>query len=125
MSAGLYALKIEQGATFSLTVTWQIDAAGTPQNLTGYTAKLEIRDRPDTTGTLIFRFATSPAAGEGTITLGGAAGTVTLAASATLTGALTATVQDDLFYDLELTSGSGTVTRLLQGKVTVVPQVTN
>ena len=36
MSAGKYDFTIEQGATFSLQVTWK-DSTGTPINLTGYT----------------------------------------------------------------------------------------
>jgi hypothetical protein len=50
--------------------------------------------------------------GNGRIALGGSAGTITLTISATDTAALTA---GRGVYDLELVSGSGIVTRLLQG----------
>jgi len=55
------------------------------------------------------------------ITLGGAAGTISLNASATTTAAITAQVA---LYDLELVSSSGVVTRLLEGKFTITPEVT-
>jgi hypothetical protein len=56
------------------------------------------------------------------ITLGGAAGTITLSATATVTAALTAPFSG--VYDLELVSGGGVVTRLLEGVATVSPEVT-
>jgi hypothetical protein len=53
--------------------------------------------------------------------LGGAAGTITLTISATDTAALTS---GRGVYDLELVSGSGIVTRLLQGVATISRNVT-
>jgi hypothetical protein len=58
----------------------------------------------------------------GGITLGGAAGTITLSATAIVTAALTAPFSG--VYDLELVSGGGVVTRLLEGVATVSPEVT-
>ena len=57
----------------------------------------------------------------GGIALGGSAGTITLTISAAATAALTAASG---CYDLELVSGSGLVTRLLQGRVVVSREVT-
>jgi hypothetical protein len=57
----------------------------------------------------------------GRIALGGAAGTITLSISATDTEALTS---GRAVYDLELVSGSGIVTRLLQGVATISRNVT-
>jgi tRNA threonylcarbamoyladenosine modification (KEOPS) complex Pcc1 subunit len=57
----------------------------------------------------------------GRIALGGTAGTITLTVSATDTAAVTA---GEYVYDIELVSGSGTVTRLLQGCFTVDAEVT-
>jgi hypothetical protein len=55
------------------------------------------------------------------IALGGAAGTIVITIDANYTSAL-----DDgtYVYDLELTSSSGTVTRLLEGQFIVTPEVT-
>jgi hypothetical protein len=58
------------------------------------------------------------------ITLGGAAGTVTLALTPAQTAALAATADFDLVYDLELVSGGAVVTRLLEGRVKVAREVT-
>ena len=111
MPATRYDITIEQGATFSLVITWR-NAAGALVDLTGYTAKMDIRQSVG--GTLIKALAS----GSG-ITLGGAAGTITLTISATDTAAMTT----DGVYDLELTS-AGVVTRLIEGKVWLSEQVT-
>lgn len=113
MPAGNYDLTIEQGATFAQRITYKVPA-GTPVDLTGYTARLQVR-----------RTAASPVAlslttENGGITLGGAAGTIDLAITATATAAIAA---DAYVYDLELVSGA-TVTRLLEGNVVVSREVT-
>ena len=115
MAAGTLDFAIEQGATFSLILTWRID--GTAVNLTGYTARLQARvDVEDTEVVLSLTTDTG-----GGIALGGAAGTITLTRSAAQTAAIAA---GDYVYDLELAAGSGQVTRLVQGQLTVSPEVT-
>jgi hypothetical protein len=57
----------------------------------------------------------------GGITLGGAAGTIAIVAAATSTGDITFKRG---VYDLEMISASGIVTRLIEGVVTVTPEVT-
>ena len=109
-----YDLEIKQGATLSLTATWK-DSAGTAVNLTGYTARLQVRATYDSSSTIL---SLTSAAG---ITLGGAAGTIAITATATVTAALTAPFSG--VYDLELVSGGGEVTRLLEGTATVSPEV--
>jgi len=109
-----YDLEIKQGATLSLTATWK-DSTGTAVNLTGYTARLQVRATYDSSSTIL---SLTSAAG---ITLGGAAGTIAITASATTTAALTAPFSG--VYDLELVSGGGEVTRLLEGTATVSPEV--
>ena len=109
-----YDLEIKQGATLSLTATWK-DSSGTAVNLTGYTARLQVRATYDSSSTIL---SLTSAAG---ITLGGAAGTIAITASATTTAALTAPWSG--VYDLELVSGGGEVTRLLEGIATVSPEV--
>ena len=111
--AGAYNFTIEQGATFNLLMTWRIDNVAV--NLTGYTARLQARidvDEPDT----ILSLTT----GAG-ITLGGAAGTITLDQTATQTALLP---KGEYVYDLELQSSGGIVTRLLQGELNISAEVT-
>lgn len=55
------------------------------------------------------------------ITLGGSAGTIVINITAAQTTALTA---GNYVYDLELTSGGGFVTRILEGKFVITPEVT-
>lgn len=113
--SNVYDLSIDQGATFQLLITWN-DPSGTPINLTGYTARMQIRPTQPSS-TIVLELTTE----NGGITLGGLAGTISLFASATATAAITA---DSGVYDLELASAGGIVTRLLQGSVTFNPEVT-
>ena len=110
-----FDLEIKQGATLSLTATWK-DSTGAAINLTGYTARMQVRSAYDATSTIL---SLTSASG---ITLGGAAGTIAITASATVTAALTAPWAG--VWDLELVSGGGVVTRLLEGAATVSPEVT-
>ena len=114
MAAGTLDFTIEQGATFNLLLTWKINTVLV--NLTGYTARLAARvDVEDTE--VILSLTTS----NGGITLGGAAGTISLDQTATQTTALFA---GTYIYDLELVSGGGTVTRLVQGELNISAEVT-
>lgn len=114
MAAGTLDFTIEQGATFNLLLTWKID--GTNVNLTNYTARLAARvDVEDTE--VILSLTTS----NGGITLGGAAGTISLDQTAVQTTLLPA---GTYVYDLELIAGSGTVTRLVQGELLISAEVT-
>jgi hypothetical protein len=111
-----YDLEIQQGATLSLVATWK-DSGGTAINLTGYTARMNVRETYSSSSAVL----TLTTENNG-ITLGGSAGTITLSASATTTAALTAPFSG--VYDLELVSGGGVVTRLLEGVATISPEVT-
>lgn len=108
-----YHLVIQQGATFQRTVTWK-DENGAAINLTGYTARLQIRETADATSTLVSLTDSSG------IVLGGSAGTIAITISATATAAFTWT---RAVYDLELVTAGGIVTRLLEGSVSVTPEV--
>jgi hypothetical protein len=115
MAAGTLDFTIEQGATFNLVLTWEVN--GTPVNVTGYTARLQARVDIEETETVL---SMTTDAGGG-ITLGGAAGTITLNRTATQTALLPA---GGYVYDLELVSGAGVVTRLVQGDLSISPEVT-
>jgi hypothetical protein len=109
-----YNITINQGSTFRVVLTWK-DASDNAINLTGYSARMQGR-RTVESSTTIF----SLTSGSG-ITLGGAAGTITIELSATATAALT---PSSGVYDLELVSGAGDVTRLIEGSFTVKSEVT-
>lgn len=114
MAAGTLDFTIEQGATFNLLLTWKIN--GTLVNITNWTARLQARiDVEETTSILSLTTA------NGGITLGGAAGTISLDQTATQTTLLPA---GTYVYDLELISGIGAVTRLVQGELNISPEVT-
>ena len=110
-----YDLEIKQGATLSLTATWK-DSTGTAINLTGYTARMQVRATYDAASTIVSLTSSSG------ITLGGSAGTIAVSVSASATAALSAPWAG--VWDLELVSGGGEVTRLLEGAATVSPEVT-
>jgi hypothetical protein len=113
MSAATTNLIIDQGATWEITFTYK-DSNG-PVNLSSSTAALQLRTSYDAASPSLS--LTSPSGG---IVLGGTAGTIAITASATQTGAL---VAGEYVYDLEITTGTK-VTRLVQGRITVTPQVT-
>lgn len=108
-----YDFTAGQGETFDRTVTWKID--GTAVNITGYTARLQIRKTHKSTSAVV---SLTQASG---LTLGGSAGTIQIVISATATAALTAR---RYVYDLELVSSSGVVTRVLEGAFELTPEVT-
>lgn len=116
MTAGIYDTTIEQGATLSIAVTWK-DSNSTPVNLTGYTARSQFRQTYESSSTVL-----SLTTENGGIALGGTAGTIQLTASATTTAGLTAPANG--VWDLELVSGAGVVTRLLQGAYQITPEAT-
>lgn len=113
---GRYDMTIWQGATFQRVFTWRVGTPAANVNLTGYTARMQLRTTA-ASGTKAFEATTS----NGRISLGGSAGTITINISATDTAAIPA---NQYAYDLELVSSGGEVTRLLEGYVTVDGEVT-
>ena len=107
-------LLIPQGATFSRVILWKADNANV--NLTGYTARMQLRTSAEAIATL-----EDLTTENGGITLGGTAGTITLSLTATETAALPAT---RAVYDLELISSGGVVTRLVEGVATITRNIT-
>ena len=114
MPAATHDIYIERGATFIRTITWK-DSTGALVNLTGYTARMQIRQKLSSATPLI-----SLVNGSG-ITLGGVAGTIAIEITDTVTTALD--IRQGV-YDLELVSGGGIVTRLIEGGVEVSKEVT-
>ena len=111
--AAIANLTIVQGATFNSDVTVK-DSNGNPFNLTGYTASAK-----RSTG-----FASTRRRTAMTCTISGDATTavITLALTADQTGNLE---EGRYVYDLEiLQTSSSTVTRVIEGIISVSPQVT-
>ena len=109
-----YIVEIDQGADWFLNVTYE-QPAGTPVNITNYTSALQLRSLP-TDATAVLSLAT----GSG-ITITGATGLVAIRATATQTRAIDEGIY---YYDLEITSPAGVVTRLVQGQAYVSAEVT-
>lgn len=114
MPAGSYNIVCDQGATFGLNLTYE-DASGTPVNLTGYSARMQVRLKTSSPTTILSLTSGNE------ITLGGSAGTIVIAISAATTATLDA---GDYVYDLELVAPSAAVTRLIQGRFRVSGEVT-
>jgi hypothetical protein len=112
MTPGKVNFVCPQGSTFSRTLTYKVD--DDPVDLTGYSARLQVREYHYSDD-----FIASLTDSSG-ITLGGSAGTISILVAASATQSF---VAGDYVYDLELVAG-GTVTRLIEGKFTVTPEVT-
>lgn len=103
-------LVIEQGATFSSNVTVQ-DVAGDAINLSSYSAESQMRKSYYASSYIVIDATVSNPA-NGVITLG-------------MTAANTANVTPGRYvYDLKITAEDSTVTRVVEGIVTVLPSVT-
>lgn len=119
-------LAIEQGATFRLAFTYchagvDDSTPGAPYNLTGCTARLQVRAKLGDEETIL-EASTGVAGG---ITLGGALGTVEIVFTDEKTEALGPLIKAVTgVYDLKLIWPSGEETRLLKGTVSVDPAVT-
>lgn len=113
MIPGKYNIVCPQGSTYSQQFTYSIDDV--PVDLTTYTARMQVREKY-TSKTSVIDLTTE----NGGITLGGENGTIDIYISSAVTEL---TISKDYVYDLELISGS-TVTRLIEGKFIVTPEVT-
>jgi hypothetical protein len=100
---------IDQGTTFSTDI-YLTDDNGDPIDLTGYTGASKIRKHYTSSNSQSF-----------SVSLNTTYGYVTLSLSASNTSNLTA---GRYLYDVEVTSSSNVVSRIVEGIVTVTPQVT-
>lgn len=109
-------LLIERGAGYSNVITWR-DEALALVSLVGATADLDVRVSQIETSTQIATFTVA----NGRLTLGGAAGTVTLTMTAVDTALLAAQTG---WYDLHVTLASGVTHKLAKGVVVIENGVT-
>jgi len=108
--AGFAELTLEQGASFTTTVTVN-GSDGSPTNLLNYTGAAQMR-----------KSYYSTTANNFTVTVSNAAnGELTMAMSAANTANLT---PGRAVYDLLITSPTGVKTRVVEGIVTILPAVT-
>ena len=115
MAAATYNGVIDQGADWYINFTYE-DSTGTPINLTGYTAALQLRSLPADSATALSLTSSSG------ITITAATGLIAVHATAAQTGAIDT---GRYYYDLEITlTSSSVVTRIIQGQITVSAQVT-
>lgn len=107
---------IEKGATFHKQYIYAqgTEESNTPIDITGYTARAKIR--PSYAKAAIVELTTE----NGGITLGGAAGTVTVLIEASVTETLPGLAA---IYDLELVNGTEVI-RLVEGEVELSKEVT-
>jgi len=114
MALATYDIAADQGSDFSTVITYSDDAAALV-NLTGCTGRMQVR-----------KFAGSPAAnitltnGSG-VTLGGAAGTITITISS---AALSQVPAGAYVYDVEIVDTSSKVLKVISGSFTVSAEVT-
>ena len=132
MAAGKYNFIIEQGATTNFEIVYK-DSSGNPIDLTGYTARMDLRATPRASTSYLTLSSSLGPCGTGLNMSGSGglsaskpltSGSIGVYISAASSSALTFT---EASYDLEIVSGSGNcavVTRLIEGKVTLSKEVT-
>jgi hypothetical protein len=107
--SGKYNIVAEQGATFNLN--FRVETDGTAWNLSDYTFAMQVRRSTSSSTTLLnITSATMTSLGQVSVTV-------------------PATTMSDVpagrwVYDIELTSSGAEVTRILEGRFIVSPQVT-
>lgn len=110
--AGILNLTIDQGATYTNAITvYQADGV-TPMNLTGFTVASQMRKNYTSTNYHTFPAALVSPYSSGKINL-------------TLTAAQSAAIKAGYYYyDVEITASGGAVTRVMEGKICIKPNVT-
>ena len=104
--------EIDQGSTFSKQITVYETDGSTIQNLTGYTAASQIhKNYTSTAYTTILATIQTPATN----------GVIVMSLTAVQTAALKS---GRYVYDLQITAADTTVTRVLEGIITIKPEVT-
>lgn len=111
MSAATYNFNLDQGADFVLDLTMKED--GAVKDLSGYSARAQIRKTKDAADATASFVCTIPNAEAGIIKM-------------EMTNATTSAIPAGVYlYDLEIFTSSDTfVLRLLQGQVTVTREIT-
>ena len=115
MEAGRYDFEISQGTTFRREFVWK-DDAGVVIDITGYTAKMQLRKTKESS--VVLHEASTSNSG---LTITGAQGKVALLITDEQSALFTFS---SAYYDLELYSTGGETYRILEGKVRLNKEVT-
>lgn len=109
--ASVSNLAIDQGTTYSVTIS-VVDSTGSARNLSGYTARSQLRRSYYTTSNTAFSVSIdNPSEGE-----------IILELTSTQTSSLKA---GRYVYDVELVSNTtSSVERIVEGVITIYPEVT-
>ena len=102
-------ITVDQGTTFSTTITLT-DEDDVAIDLTGYTGRSKMKKHYTSSNSHTF-----------TVNLGGNSGVLTLSLTASQTSNI---VPGRYVYDVELIDTSNVVSRIVEGIVTVTPEVT-
>lgn len=114
MKPGKYNILCPQGTTYSTQITYNIDDV--PVNLTGYNARLQVREFHYSPDYILGFDSISSSA----IYVGGSAGTINIDIPPSSTEWL---IPGDYVYDLEIYTSTN-VYRLIEGKFSISPEVT-
>lgn len=107
--SGKYNIVAEQGATFNLN--FRVETDGVAWNLSDYTFAMQVR-RSTSSNTTLLNITSATMTSQGHV-------------SVTVSAATMADVPAGRWvYDIELTSSGDEVTRILEGRFIVSPQVT-
>ena len=116
--AGYYGITVSVNEALDRTITIQ-DVAGNAMNLTNHTARCDVADLASNR---VLRMGSAPGLGEGTLVLGGSAGTVRFSASQSLVGAMG---EGSFIYDLLILDANSLPARKVKGMFVVVPGATS
>lgn len=113
MQPGNYNFNAPQGSTLTRTIVYKSNDAAV--DLTNYSARMQVRRSVSDSTTLLSLVSPTD------ISIVGAEGKITVNVSAT---AMSAIPSGSFVYDLEIQSNAGVVTRLIEGRFIVTPEVT-
>jgi len=108
--------EVDQNTTFTFEVQYTLEDEVTPINLTGATAKMQVRDTKG--GSKLAFTLTSPSGG---ITINGSTGTLTIKMTPTQTNKL---FYPKSAYDIMVVDSNGNKIKLLEGFMTLSRSVT-
>lgn len=117
MKPAKVSIVIYQGSTFQKYFTWKAGDPALPVNITGYTIRCQFRSKQSSPDVLLeFTIANSKV-----VIVDAIGGHFML----TLTAEETAAIEfKSAVYDIEVVSPGGYVTRLIEGSVSVSPEIT-
>lgn len=115
MAATLDLPEIEKGATYEHTIYWK-DKLKQPINLTGVTARMQIRESVESS-VVILELSTT----NGKLIITPLLGKIDFLIDSTTTSNL---IGSEGVYDLELTLVNGKIKRLIEGGIVFSPEVT-